>query len=181
MTEAVLVPVKRADIPEALMKWVKLDAGAGKIKSTWTEVVGWDSCKLMVRKQGAVTRYARSHYGYYACCRKAVVELAGYATEGTSYTELPQWALAIWVKAKAKAKESISEGYRVAQTRIRLDSWARSSMYLIAVYFTELETGTQWKVSMSRGGKRVRFVSHQLATDREWCPSIHGDQIAPAA
>lgn len=184
MTEAVLVPVKRADIPEALMKWVKQDAQAGKIQGTWTEVVGWDSCKLMARKQGAVTRYAVSHYGYYQCCRKALVEANGLPTEGTDYRELPMWALTIWIMAKHKAKQSIAEGYRLTRTRIQLKRWERKAMNQFTVYFTEAETGTEWRVSIFKGDTRP-FVRFWLVDEGDlealWKPSIHGDQLAPAA
>jgi hypothetical protein len=181
MSQGVLVPVKKADIPEALLAHVKKDLAGGWVKSTWTEIVGWGSCKLVARKQGAVTRFAHSHYGYYECCRKAEVESLGYATEGTSYDTLPMWALTIWIMAKTKAKKSIAEGYRLTQTRIRLDRWTRHAMNQFTVYFTELESGMEWKVVLYRGDTApfIRFYSRHLATEREWSSdNVHGELLA---
>lgn len=177
MNTKLLVPVKKAEIPEDLLRWVKRDTELGRIQSTWTEVVGWDSCKLVARKQGAVMRYAVSHYGYYACCRKAEVVTNGHPTEGTSYAELPMWALTIWIMAKSKAKNSIAEGYRLTQTSIELKRWERVAMNQFTVYFTESVTGTEWKVSLFRGDTRP-FVRFWLVSERDdqdaWVPSVHG-------
>lgn len=160
MSQGVLVPVKKADVPEALLAYVAQDKRAGKLTSTWSEVVGWGSCKLVARAHGNGVRLAHSHYGYYDCCKIAEVESLGYATEGTSYRELPMWALTVWIMAKSKAKDSIGEGYRVAQTRIRLDRWVRKAMNQFTIYFTEMETGTQWRVSLYRGDTKphIRFA-----------------------
>lgn len=177
-----MVPVKKADVPESLLAYVKQDKLAGRIQSTWGEVVGWGSCKLVARKRGAVVQMAHSHYGYYACCRKAEIIQQGFATDGDSYRELPMWALTIWIAAKSKAKESIAEGYRLAQTRIRFDRWVRQSMKQFTIYFTELESGTEWKVTVARSFGRptfIRFRSRHLATEGEWSSeNIHGELLS---
>lgn len=91
--------VLKADIPENLLQYVRQDMLADRIHGDWTEIVGWGSCKLYARKQGAVIRYMRRHYGVYDCCHRERVLIEGHRLTGT-FEEAPVWLLEIWRKVR---------------------------------------------------------------------------------
>lgn len=106
----------------------------------WSEVSTWGSCKLVRARIGAVTRYAKMHYGQYDCCRKAEVELNGHATYGVSKASMPIWMRdsldGYWVRTWPKAK---------------VISWTRNSMDTGVCVVECEEYGTRYEIKLERG------------------------------
>lgn len=153
-----LQAVRKADVPESLMRYVKGDIQAGRIKSTWTEVASWGSCKLVARKQGAVIRFAKSHYGIYTCCATEQVRMEGYALRGMKTSELPGWAFDMWCDA------------RKFHPDLAFMSFRRQSVNLIDVTAIN-DQGTVARISMYKANNT--WWANELP-DLWWCGGMVG-------
>lgn len=133
-----MVFVTKAEVPSGPL--VSAQAVAGVIGSEWTEVTAWAECKLVMRKMGAVTRYAHQHYGGNDCCRKAEFRALGLATYGVSKASMPLWMRmsldGYWTKSWPKGK---------------VLSWTLKALGRAVVIVEAVDSRKRYEITVERG------------------------------
>ena len=112
-----IVWIRKDQIPNGLSG---RDVSQVPADGEWHEVSSWGSCKLVARWVGKSMRYGHQHYGYYGCCLKATVELAGEATYGLRRATMPTWM--------GLNFDAVMRKHFMDPKVMRVLSWTRDSM-----------------------------------------------------